>query len=233
MLQIPFDIIGFDLDGTLVDSSIELSRSLNHALSGAGYPEIEAEAVKSLVGMGARVMLERALARHGEVERAEVKRLIGILVEHYEANLGSDCPTFPGLNEALDQMRESGIKLAVVTNKFEHLAVKLLGNIGMADYFETIIGGDTMDRIMGGRGNGKPAPYPIQEMIKRCGGDPAKNGRAAFVGDAWPDFAAAKAAGVPCVGVRFGFDPPSDSDAEPSVWIEHYDALIPTLQTLG
>jgi phosphoglycolate phosphatase len=227
-----FDIVGFDLDGTLLDSSIELSASLNHTLVGAGYPAIAAAEVRSLVGMGARHMLERALARHGEPDPAEVKALIGVLVAHYEAHLGSDCPAFPGLISALDALTARGVRLAVVTNKFEHLAVKLLTNVGLIDRFASVIGGDTMDRILGSKGNGKPSPAPIHEMIRRCSAD-GGGAKAVFVGDAWPDFAAAAAAGIPCVGVRFGFDPPHQGDAAPNIWIDHYDGLLPALSALG
>jgi phosphoglycolate phosphatase len=124
------------------------------------------------------------------------------------------------------------VRLAVVTNKFEHLAVKLLTNVGLIDRFASVIGGDTMDRILGSKGNGKPSPAPIHEMIRRCSAD-GSGAKAVFVGDAWPDFAAAAAAGIPCVGVRFGFNPLHQGDAAPNIWIDHYDGLLPALSALG
>ncbi len=222
-MSFPFAIVGFDLDGTLVDSSIELSASLNHALGHAGYPPIDPAEVKSLVGMGARVMLERGLANQGIVDPGLVKRLFPVFLEHYEANLGSDCTVFPGLLDALDTLAEKGVQSAVVTNKFESLAVQLLDTIGLSHRFATIIGGDTM-----GKGSGKPAPDPIFEMIARCGG-----GRAAFVGDASPDVMASKAAGIPCVAVSFGFLAHPVEELGADAVIDHFDALVPTLYTLG
>ena len=179
--------------------------------------------VKQLVGMGARHMLEMALAAHGDVDRDEVKRLMPALLNHYEEHLGSNCPPFPGLLNALDQLRQVGVKLAVVTNKFEHLAVKLLKNIGMFDRFVTVIGGDTM-----GPGRGKPQPDPIHEMISRCGG-----GRAAFVGDSIHDTTAATTAGISSIAVSFGFLHQPVEELGATAVIDHYDELIPTLQRIG
>lgn len=221
--KIPFDIVGFDLDGTLVDSSIELAASLNYALKLGRRPPIDEADVKQLVGMGARHMLEMALDAHGEVDRDEVKRLMPALLNHYEENLGTDCPPFPGLLKALDQLRQAHVKLAVVTNKYEHLAVKLLKNIGMLDRFVTVIGGDTM-----GPGRGKPMADPIHEMISRCGG-----GRAAFVGDSIHDTSAATAAGIPSVAVSFGFLHQPVNELGATAIIDHFDELIPTLQRIG
>lgn len=221
--EIPFDIVGFDLDGTLVDSSIELAASLNYALKLGNRPPIDAAEVKQLVGMGARHMLEMALAAHGDVDRDEVKQLMPALLNHYEEHLGSDCPPFPGLLNALDMLRQAGVKLAVVTNKYEHLAVKLLKNIGMLDRFATVIGGDTM-----GPGRGKPMADSIHEMISRCGG-----GRAAFVGDSIHDTAAATAAGIPSIAVSFGFLHQPVEELGATAIIDHYDDLIPTLQRIG
>ena len=221
--EIPFDIVGFDLDGTLVDSSIQLAASLNYALKLGRRPPIDEAEVKQLVGMGARHMLEMALAAHGDVDRDEVKRLMPALLNHYEEHLGSDCPPFPGLLNALDRLRQAGVKLAVVTNKYEHLAVKLLKNIGMLDRFVTVIGGDTM-----GPGRGKPQPDPIHEMISRCGG-----GKAAFIGDSIHDTSAATAAHIPSIAVSFGFLHQPVEDLGATAIIDHYDELIPALQRIG
>lgn len=219
----PFSIIGFDLDGTLVDSSFELAASLNHALESSGHPPIDAEDVKQLVGMGARHMLEMALARNGAVDRDEVRHLMPRLIAHYEDHLGQNCPIFPELITALDALAAHGVELAVVTNKYEHLAVKLLDRIGLLRRFKTIIGGDTM-----GPGRGKPAPDPIIEMIARCGGGPA-----AFVGDSIHDVHAAKAAGVPSIAVRFGFLHQPVEDLGADAIIDGFEMLLPTLHQLG
>lgn len=221
--RFPFDIVGFDLDGTLVDSSHELAASLNHALASIGRRPIGTEDVKALVGMGTRHMLTLGLEQSGGADEEMVRTLHPVLVEHYRANLGSNCPIFPGLLDALDQLASTGAKLAVVTNKFESLATTLLTNIGLAERFVTIIGGDTM-----GKGNSKPKPDPIYEMIRRCGG-----GRAAFVGDSIHDVQAARSAGITSIVVSFGFlDTPAEALGADRV-IDHFDQLLPTLRAVG
>jgi len=223
MTVLPFDIVGFDLDGTLLDSSHELAASLNHALASIGRPPIATTDVKALVGMGTRHMLTLGLEQSGGADETTVRALHPVLVDHYRANLGSNCPAFPGLEAALDTLEAAGVKLAVVTNKYESLAIELLGNVGLADRFRTIIGGDTM-----GKGNGKPKPDPIIEMIRRCGG-----GKAAFVGDSIHDVHAAQAAGIASIAVSFGFlDHPAEHLGADAV-IGHFDELLPALESVG
>ncbi len=219
----PFRIIGFDLDGTLVDSSLELAAALNHALAQNGRKQIAAASVKQLVGMGAKHMLKLALEQDGPINPEELNHLLPILIDHYDSHLGTQCPVFPGLEAALDRLSAQGVRLAVVTNKYEHLAVKLLDAIGLLARFDTVIGGDTM-----GPGRSKPKPDPIHEMITRCGG-----GTAAFVGDSIHDVRAAQAAGIPSVAVRFGFLHQPVEELGATAIIDHFDDLVPTLHQLA
>ena len=122
----------------------------------------------------------------------------------------------------LDGLAARGVKLAVVTNKLETLAVKLFAELGLTERFFTIIGGDTL-----GPGRGKPKPDLIEEMLRQAGG-----GRAAFVGDTTFDTGAARAAGLPCVAVSFGFNDVPVDELGASVVIDHFDGLIPALGAL-
>lgn len=223
MTEISFEIIGFDLDGTLLDTSMELAASLNHALDSADRQQVDAKSVRSLVGMGARHMLEMALEQSGGSDKELVKSLMPVLIDHYEANLGHNAPAFPGLIDAMDALQDQGIKLAVVTNKFESLAIKLLTNVGMVDRFVTVIGGDTM-----GKGRSKPRRDPIDEMIRRCGGVVNRT-PAAFIGDSIFDIKAAKNAGIANVAVSFGFLHQPVEELGADAIIDHYDELIPAL----
>lgn len=227
MTEISFDIIGFDLDGTLLDTSMELAASLNHALDRANRPQVDEQSIRSLVGMGARHMLEMALEQSGGSDKDLVKSLMPVLIDHYEANLGNNAPAFAGLIGAMDMLQEQGVKLAVVTNKFESLAVKLLTNVGMIDRFETVIGGDTM-----GKGRSKPKRDPIDEMIRRCGGTVDRT-PAAFIGDSIFDIKAAQNAGIANVAVSFGFLHQPVEELGADAIIDHYDELVPTLVTLS
>lgn len=227
MTEISFEIIGFDLDGTLLDTSMELATSLNHALASVGRPQVDAKSVRSLVGMGARHMLEMALEQSGGSDKELVKGLMPVLIDHYESNLGNNAPAFAGLVDAMDSLQDQDIKLAVVTNKFESLAVKLLTNVGMIHRFITVIGGDTM-----GKGRSKPKRDPIDEMIRRCGGMVDQT-PAAFIGDSIFDIKAAQNAGIANVAVSFGFLHQPVEELGADAIIDHYDELVPTLVTLG
>ncbi|UUL82993.1 HAD-IA family hydrolase [Sphingomonas qomolangmaensis] len=223
MTGFPFDIVGFDLDGTLLDTSGDLAAAVNHVLALNDRAPLAVEAVKPMVGLGARHMLKQGLAASGGVDEAMLDTGYPLLLDHYAANISVHTVPFPGLLDALDALQASGVSLAIVTNKFEHMAVKLISELGLSDRFACIIGGDTM-----GKGNAKPSPLPIHEMIRRTGG-----GRAAFVGDSIFDIDAAKAAGIPSIAVSFGFlwQPVEELGAD--AVIDRFDELIPTLHRLA
>lgn len=193
--RLPFDIIGFDLDGTLIDTSGDLLAAVNHVLAGAGRPLLDRAEIKPMIGGGARLMLERGLEASGGVAAEDFRPLYKAMLGYYAAHVSVYSRPFPGAVEMLDALAAQGMRLAVVTNKFESLATALLGDLGLRDRFFTVIGGDTL-----GPGNAKPSPAPIAEMIARGGG-----GRAVFIGDSIYDIMAAKNAGIPSVAVSFGF----------------------------
>lgn len=220
---IPFDIVGFDLDGTLLDTSPDLAAAVNHALALAGRPLLAPEQVEPMIGGGAKEMLRQALDASGGCTAEEFRGYYKEMLRYYEAHIADLTRPFPGMIAALDALAGQGVKLAVVTNKFESLAVKLLGLLGLLDRFETVIGGDTL-----GPGNAKPSPAPIIEMIARCGG-----GRAVFVGDSIYDIGAAKAAGIPAIVVSFGFLLGPVEELGADAVIDHYDALLRTLAAMA
>ena len=223
MTDFPFDIVGFDLDGTLFDTSADLAAAANHALELVGRPALTLDRVKPMIGRGAKHMLEQGLEASGGLDAETMRRAYPALLEYYEANLTRGTTAFPGLIQALDDLESRGVKIAIVTNKFERFAVKLVAELGLDHRFACVIGGDTM-----GKGNAKPSAAPIHEMIARCGG-----GRAAFVGDSIYDILAAKNAGIPSIAVSFGFLMQPVEDLGADAVIDGYDELIPTLIRLG
>ena len=223
MTGFPFDIVGFDLDGTLLDTHADLGAAVNHALAGAGRAIVPVENVRDLVGGGSKRMLARALeATGGPVGVEEFDRLHAILIAYYEDHISVHSQVFPGVAKALDTLAGSGVKLAVVTNKLERLAVKLLEEVGLSDRFFSILGGDSL-----GPGKGKPGPDLLQAMVARGGG-----GRTAYVGDSSYDTLAAQAAGIPCIAVGFGFNDGPVEELGAAAVIAHYDELIATLKRL-
>ncbi len=221
--KFPFDIIGFDLDGTLLDTSPDLLAAVNHVLGDAGRPLLRVDEIKPMIGGGAKHMLTLGLEASGGIAADDFRPLYKQMLAFYEANVSAGTRPFDGALAALDALDAMGVKTAVVTNKFESLAVKLLRELGLIDRFVTVIGGDTL-----GKGNAKPSAAPILEMIARCGG-----GRAAFIGDSIYDIMAAKNAGIQSVAVSFGFlmEPVEQLDAD--AVIDHYDELLPALRRLG
>lgn len=227
MTTIPFDMVGFDLDGTLLDTHQDLGAALNHALEIAGRPTVPMPEVPSLIGGGGRTMLRRALERSGGmVPDAEFDALHGALLEFYGENIAHRTCLFPGGAEMLDGLATRGVKVAVVTNKLEALARKGFEALGLTERFFTIIGGDTL-----GPGRAKPAPDLIELMIQR-GVAQGWGGRAAFVGDTTYDIGAARAANVPVVAVSFGFNDLHVQELGADAVIDHFDQLIPALAAL-
>ena len=226
MHDFPFRIVGFDLDGTLIDTAEDLGAAVNHALRLAARRPVPLEDVRGMVGGGARRMLERALSATGGLpEAAEVDALHAALLAFYTANIAVHSRLFPGGAAMLDGLAARGVRLAVVTNKLEALARALLEELGLTRRFFTVIGGDTL-----GPGRAKPKPDLLHEMIARAGDSLPK---AAYVGDTTYDTLAAKAAGLPCVAVSFGFNdlPPHELVAD--AVIDHFDELLPALAELG
>ena len=219
MNDFPFAIIGFDLDGTLVDTSRDLLAAANHALGVAGRPPLALDAIKPMIGLGAKHMLEQGLAASGGYAPEEFKPLYRVLLGYYEANVSVHSQPFPGAVDTLETLAGHGVKLAVVTNKFERFATQLLGDLDLLDRFATVIGGDTL-----GTTHAKPSAAPIREMITRLGG-----GRAAFVGDSIYDIMATKNAGIPSIAVGFGFLTGPVADLGADAIIDSYADLIPTL----
>jgi haloacid dehalogenase superfamily, subfamily IA, variant 1 with third motif having Dx(3-4)D or Dx(3-4)E len=223
MNAFPFDIVGFDLDGTLLDTHRDLAHALNHTLVRDGRQMIPIEEVRPMIGGGARKMLARALEVSGRtVDDARFEELHDALLEYYEANIAVESCLFPGGEEMLQDLEQSGVRLTVVTNKLERFAKKILMQLGLADRFVTIIGGDTL-----GPGCAKPKPDLLLEMLRRAG-----EGRAAYVGDTTYDTRAALAANIPCVAVRFGFNDIPVEDMGAAAVISHFDELVPALRRL-
>ncbi|MFM5908125.1 MAG: HAD-IA family hydrolase [Novosphingobium sp.] len=222
MSKFPFEIVGFDLDGTLLDTHADLGHALNHALGMAGRPAVPIALARDLIGGGAKMMLDRALAATGGDEGVDRDSLHRALIAYYAENIAVHTRLFPGGADMLDALHERGVKIALVTNKLESLARRLLDELELTSQFATIIGGDTL-----GPGRAKPRPDLLNLMLERLGGGPA-----AYVGDTTYDTGAAKAAGLPVVAVSFGFNDEPVHELGADAVIDHFDELVPVLSRL-
>ena len=222
MIKIPFEIVGFDLDGTLLDTAADLGAAVNHALALVGRAAVPIEQVSGLIGGGSRLMLARALELTGGAQGIDQEALRPELLAFYQANIAVHTRLYPGGAAMLAALAAGGVKLAVVTNKPEGLAIRLLDELGLLARFACVIGGGSP-----GIAALKPAPDPLHAMVARLGG-----GAAAFVGDSSFDIRAARAAGLPSVAVSFGFNDLPVEELGADAVIHHFDALLPALTTL-
>ncbi len=223
MADFPFDIVLFDLDGTLVDSNRDLTPAINHALAIEGRPAVSPEDARHFIGGGAVKMLERALeSSGGAVSPERLQELSTHLLEHYWAHIADNTVPFPGCIEALDVLEAKGCKLAVCTNKLEGPARMLLEKLGMDGRFAVIHGGDTF-----GHANAKPKPDMLLDAVEKCGG-----GRFAMIGDSSYDTRAGRAAGATVVALSFGYNDVPVAELDCDVMIDHFDQLVDALERL-
>jgi phosphoglycolate phosphatase len=223
MTDLPFAIIGFDLDGTLLETHRDLGAAVNHALGLGGFDPVPADQASDLIGGGAKIMLQQAVDRQGGMPEEEFRKLYKAMLAYYAENNAVYTRPYPHAAEVLAELDGLGIAMAVVTNKFESFARQILATLDLADHFVAIIGGDTM-----GKGRAKPAPDPIFEAIRRGGG-----GRLAFVGDSSYDVRAARAANVPVIGARYGYCDKPRGELGADAEIDSLAELIPAMRRLG
>jgi len=186
--------IVFDLDGTLIDTAPDLIDTLNFILAQEGLPAVPYATARNMIGGGAKVLIERALAAEGRAAN-EIDRLYKAFIVHYAAHIADRSRPFPRVEVTLEGLTAAGHRLAVCTNKLEWLSVRLLQTLDLAQHFTAICGQDTF-------GVQKPDPEIFRRTVLRAGGEPA---RSLMVGDSGTDIRTARAARVPVVAVDFGY----------------------------
>ncbi len=216
--------IAFDLDGTLVETAPDLVATLNATLASEGLPPVPYEEARNLVGHGAKHMIEQGYAATGLALPADLSPvLFERFIATYRAHIADTSHPFPGCLEALDVLADAGAVLVVATNKRTDLATALLDALNMTDLFAAVIGADLA-----------PAPKPdgrhILFAIEEADGDPDM---AIMVGDSLSDIAGAKNAGVPVVGVTFGYTDVPVGDLGADAVIDHYSELVDAIGRLA
>jgi phosphoglycolate phosphatase len=206
----------FDLDGTLVDTAPDLIDTLNLILGREGLPPIEYDEARTLIGFGARRMIERGLALSGKsVPAPEVERMFADFITHYGDHLADRSRPFPGLEGALDLLAGHGCRFAVCTNKREGLSVRLLTTLSLAGRFAAICGQDTF-------GVQKPDPQALLGTLRKARGSLS---HAVMVGDSQTDIAVARAARIPVIAVDFGYTEIPVAALGPDRIISHFSEL--------
>jgi phosphoglycolate phosphatase len=213
----------FDLDGTLVDTAPDLINALNFVLDREGLPPVPLHSARNMIGAGARRLIERGLEVEGRVAGLEdITRLTRDFINYYAAHIADISRPFHGLEGALDDLSARGYRFAVCTNKLEWLSKLLLDRLGMSWRFSAICGADTF-------GVSKPDPAILRQTIARAGGEPSA---AIMVGDAGPDIGVARRAGIPVIGVEFGYTEVPIADLKPDRVISHMRELPAAVESL-
>jgi phosphoglycolate phosphatase len=218
--------VAFDLDGTLVDTAPDLVRALNAAILPEGLPAVPVEAVRAMVGRGAKALIREAYARAGmsELDPERLDARLDVFMDVYRGGIAELSRPFPGVIDALDTLAETGARLSVCTNKPSALAVALLDALALADRFDRIIGPEDA-----------PAKKPDPSHLLAAFGGVLPT-RAVLVGDSEPDALAARAAGARLVLYRRGYSEKPVEGFAPDRLLEHYadlNALLDGLWTDG
>jgi len=184
------NLIIFDLDGTLVNTSVDIMNALNYAIAPYGLDQLNVARTISMVGEGVSTLISRLLGQSGAELKSEVlKRFL----DYYSVHLNDFSFPYPGVRETLEVL--GGYRKTVISNKRTDLSRRLLENLGLAGYFDFIWGSDSVPEK-------KPSPVPVLEMLKKVG---CTFDEAVIVGDSNFDIEAGRAAGVRTVAVSYGF----------------------------
>lgn len=214
-------IIVFDLDGTLIDTAPDLIATLNLVLTLEKIPPVPFDKARAMIGGGVRPLIEEALVeQQRHLGEAGVDALFEQYVRHYQEHIADHSRPYPGCEDVLEVLRSQGFTLAVCTNKYESLSMRLLDALDMKAHFAAICGQDTFPMK-------KPDPEMLVRTIEQAGGDLR---RAVMVGDSDTDVRTARAAGIPIIGVDFGYTDIPMVELSPDRLISHFEQL-PALVT--
>ena len=214
----------FDLDGTLVDSRIDLANSINAMLRHYQRPELPADVIASYIGDGAPMLVRRAL---GDPDNETfVQEALLYFMAYYREHKLDTTYVYAGIQEALEHIRESrngrgDLKMAVLSNKPVGPSQAIVEALGLGPHFFQVYGGNSFHTK-------KPDPAGVQALLEESG---ARADQAVIIGDSDVDVLTARNAGTYSVGVSYGLAPHTLKDAPPDVLIDHPHELITVLGT--
>lgn len=196
-----YDLVSFDLDGTLVDTASEIAEAANRALDSHGIPRRPEAEITLLIGAGTRELMLRLLARcfledPSLASRVRVEDFLTSLDEHYALTTGSSAVPYAGCREALADLQLAGVKLACTTNKELRHAERVLQVTHLDSYFDLLIGGDSLPEK-------KPHASVLRHVAAQLG---VPISRSAHLGDSSVDVAAARNAGMAAWAVPYGYN---------------------------
>lgn len=207
------NLVIFDLDGTLIDSKLDLVHSVNAARAYMGLAPISADLVASYVGSGAPVLMRRALGP--DASEAEVHTALRYFLDYYRDHMLDNTYLYPGVREALDRMHGAGTQMAVLTNKPVRFSQALVSGLGLGSHFFRIYGGNSFEQK-------KPDPVGILTLLEESG---IAKERTIMVGDSNVDVRTARNAQVRACGVTYGFQPETFEQDPPDLVVDDMQQL--------
>ena len=207
------DLLVFDLDGTLIDSKMDLALSVNATRAHMGMGPLDVGLVSTYVGNGAPVLIRRALG--DQASEAEVEEALEFFLEHYREHKLDFTRLYAGVQASLDRLRAAGTRLAVLTNKPVAVSRAIVEGLGVGLHFFRVYGGNSFEFK-------KPHPIGMDTLLSESGVDRA---RAMMVGDSSVDIQTARNAGVRSCGVTYGFAPESLRDPAPDLLVDRMEEL--------
>ncbi|MCC6585736.1 MAG: HAD-IA family hydrolase [Bryobacterales bacterium] len=212
------DLVIFDLDGTLIDSALDLVHSVNATRRWLGMPELDPHVVASYVGNGAPVLIRRAIGPDRSDD--DLQRALDYFLAYYRDHMLDNTRLYPGVQQALDTLRDAQVRLAVLTNKPVRFSQAIVDGLGLGSHFCRVYGGNSFpDRK-------KPDPIGIDTLRQEVG---APRETTLMVGDSAVDVKTARNARVRCAGVTFGFQPETFEQDPPDYLIDRMEFLAESI----
>jgi phosphoglycolate phosphatase len=206
------DLLIFDLDGTLLDSKRDLADSVNATRSFMGLEPLPLEVVSTYVGNGAPMLVRRALP---DADESQLVKGLEHFLDYYREHMLDSTTLYPGVREALDQLHEAHVPLAVLTNKPVRFSIQLMEGLHLDLHFFRVYGGNSFTEK-------KPHPMGINMLMAESG---AAKERTIMVGDSAVDVMTARNAHVRACGVSWGFQPETFAEAPPDIVVDDLRTL--------
>jgi phosphoglycolate phosphatase len=205
----------FDLDGTLIDSKLDLIRSVNAMLQEMGREQLHEDTISGYIGHGAPLLVSRALGNNASEKERE--RALKFFLAYYEGHKMDSTCAYPGVPEALEQL--AAFPMAILTNKPVRISARILEELGLAKYFRAVYGGNSFETK-------KPDPLGAQTILREFGAAPAE---AILIGDSEVDIQTARNAGTLAAAVNYGFGTHHRAAYPADIYLERLTDLIPLL----
>jgi phosphoglycolate phosphatase len=208
-----FDLIVFDLDGTLIDSRLDLANAVNATRRHLGMATLDNERVYSYVGNGAPLLIRRAVGERAT--EPEVQEALEYFLEYYREHDLDFTTLYPGVVESLERLTDAGKRMAVLTNKPVRMSQAIVEGLGVARHFVRVYGGNSFEFK-------KPNSIGIETLLEVTG---IARDRALMVGDSSVDIETARNARIACCGVTYGFQPESLDVTPPDIKVDRMEQM--------